>query len=147
MTVKQFLKQGFVLDKIINAKKTRIGYLQDQLEWLGSLPTLAKVRKSGSKDRLGDTIAVLLDAIAEVEKEIKKLANLQQSIADVIAQVEQTNLYLVLYERYVNLKRWEDIAYDLSYSTDNIFKLHGRGLQELEKSTVNYSNLSAILVK
>lgn len=35
----------------------------------------------------------------------------------------------VLYERYILLKKWEDIAYDLHYSTRNIFILHQKALE------------------
>lgn len=35
----------------------------------------------------------------------------------------------VLFGRYIELRRWEDIARTLHYSTQNIFRIHGRALQ------------------
>lgn len=35
----------------------------------------------------------------------------------------------VLYARYINCGRWEDIAADMNYSWKHIFRLHGKALQ------------------
>lgn len=133
MGIKQYLKQAFTIDRLIKAKKIRIQYLRDQLEMLNSLNMNTKVQANGSKDRLGDTVAMLVDTIADVEKDIAKLVQLQRDMSDLIANVERGDLRLVLYERYINFKKWEDIAVDNNYSLDNIFKLHGRALQAIEK--------------
>ena len=136
MGIKQYLKQAFTIDRFIKAKKTRIQYLKDQLEWLGSLPTNTKVQVNAPKDRLGDTVAVLLDAIVDTEREIKRLADLQQDIAELIAKVEQGDLQLVLYERYVNFKKWEDIAMDNNYSAKHVLKLHGKALRAVSEKWI-----------
>ena len=46
---------------------------------------------------------------------------------------------VVLYERYINLAKWDDIADLLMYSTSNIFRLHALGLNEVE-AILNESN-------
>ena len=46
----------------------------------------------------------------------------------------------VLYARYINNKRWEEICVEMHYSWKGIFKLHGRALkafEEVHRSTLN----------
>ena len=39
----------------------------------------------------------------------------------------------VLYQRYFNYRKWEEIAVDMNYTYRGILKIHGRALQNLEK--------------
>ena len=132
MGIKQYLKQAFTIDRLIKAKITHIQHLQDKLDWVGSLPTTTKVQQTSPKDKMGDTVAALLDAITETKTDIKRLTELQKDITTMIARIENTDLQLVLYERYINFKKWEDIAVDNNYSIRAVYNLHGKALREIK---------------
>ena len=74
-----------------------------------------------------------IDKIIELEKmihdEIDKLMALKREIAKTIAEVGDAKLEIILRERYINCRNWEDIAIDLAYSQVYLYKLHQRALK------------------
>lgn len=134
MTVKEYLSQAFVLNKLINAKKSRIVNLRDKQYLLGGGLSDVKVQTSTAQDALGNATAEVLDLINECEKDIIRLLDIQKEIEATIEILNLSDLKLILFERYVNLKRWEDIAADNNYSWDTVHRKHRRALVILEKS-------------
>ena len=137
MTVKEYLSQAFVLRKLINAKESRIQDLRDRQQSLGGALSDVKVQTSIAQDPVGNVTAALLDLIAECRQDIERLLETQREIELTIKMVERSDLQLVLFERYVNLKRWEDIAADNNYSWDTVHRKHRAALVWIEKSVWN----------
>jgi hypothetical protein len=85
-----------------------------------------------------------IDKIRELEKiihdEIDKLMALKKEISQTIAEVGDAKLELILRERYINCRNWEDIAIDLTYSQVYLFKLHQKALK-LVKAPKEYSKV------
>ena len=133
VTVKEYLSQAFVLRKLINAKESRIQDLRERQQSLGGALSDVKVQTSIAQDPLGEITALLLDLINECRRDIERLLSIQKEIEVVIEKVERSDLRLVLYERYVNLKRWEDIASDNGYSWNWVHTLHRRGLEAVKE--------------
>ena len=140
MTVKEYLSQAFVLRKLINAKESRIQDLRERQQSLGGALSDVKVQTSIAQDPVGETTALLLDLINECRRDIERLLSIQKEIEVAIERVERSDLRLVLYERYVNLKRWEDIAADLGYTTRRVWQLHGEALDAvLQNISLNFT--------
>ena len=57
----------------------------------------------------------------------------RKEIADIINQIEEENLIDVLRLRYLEFRKWEDIAYILHYSRANIFILHNKALKKVDE--------------
>ena len=57
----------------------------------------------------------------------------RKEIADIINQIEEENLRDVLRLRYLEFRKWEDIAYILNYSRANIFILHNKALKKVDE--------------
>ena len=131
MTVKEFLSQAFMLHKLINAKEERIQNLRDRQLQLGGALSDVKVQTGPAQDPVGEITAVLLDLIDECRHDIDKLLKVQQEIAATIEKVERSDLRLILFERYINLKRWEDIAADNNYSWRTVHRKHGEALAQV----------------
>ena len=144
MSVKEYLKQAFTIDKLIRAKEKRIRDLRDRQESLGSAMSIVNVQTTPNKDRATDITVDLLDLIAECELDIKKLPDTQREIKRLIDTVKRDDLRLILYERYINLKYWEDIAEDNNYHRDTVYKKHGKALKELEKVSTEFYSLDMI---
>jgi len=129
MTTKEYLSQSFILHRMIRAKESRIQDLHDMKERTGRLFTGVKVESTQERDSTGDLIAILVDLIAEYEADCLKLLETQQEIAAAIKAIEHADYQLILFERYVNLKQWEDIARDNNYSDKHVYKLHNAALK------------------
>ena len=57
----------------------------------------------------------------------------RKEIAAIINQIEEENLRDVLRLRYLEFRKWEDIAYILNYSRANIFILHNKALKKVDE--------------
>ena len=62
-----------------------------------------------------------------------KIDELKKEISCVISRVEDENLRDLLRLRYLEFRKWEDIAYILHYSRRNVFYARDRALKEVEK--------------
>ena len=146
MTTKEYLSQSFTLHRLIQAKETRIQELQDMKERIGQIITGVKVQTSPKRDSMGDLVASLVDLIAEYQKDCLNLLTIQQEISAAIDTVKRDEYRLILFERYVNRKRWEDIAADNDYSEKHVYKLHTAALKMVilaPDDTAGYSKVSA----
>ena len=128
MTAKEYLSQGYRLDQRIKSKMEQISNLND-------LATKATVAMSGmphSPNRGSSTMANAVEKIIDLENEInaeiERLVILKQNIIDTIQSVENMEYQTLLEKRYLCFQKWEQIAIDMDYSIDNVFKVHKKAL-------------------
>ena len=62
-----------------------------------------------------------------------KIEELKKEISCVISRVEDENLRDLLRLRYLEFRKWEDIAYILHYSRRNVFYARDRALRKVAK--------------
>jgi len=134
MNVKEYLSQAFTLNGLMNAKKSRTQQLRHMRESVaGGLQTHTKVQTTLKTDTMAELTAKILDAEDECNKDIARLVSVQCEIETTIELVAQPSYRLILYERYVNLKTWEEIAENNHYSLKWVHVLHKRGLDAVEQ--------------
>ena len=68
-----------------------------------------------------------------IDARVDELYAVKQEILKAINAVQDGTLRAILTERYINCKKWEQIAIDLSYSYMQICRLHGKALNEIAK--------------
>jgi len=146
MTMKEYLSQSFTLHQLLKAKESRIQDLRDMQERVGQISIGVKVKSSPKQDTMGDVVATLLDLIAEYHKDCLRILNIGQEIEAVIKTCQREDYRLILFERYINLKQWEDIAADNGYSEKHVYKLHSAALKMVKwipSDTPNRGKVSA----
>ncbi len=132
IAAKKYLSQAFGLNQRIESK---LG----QIEELHELATKATVTYSDmSKNpnrggsRMEDAIIKIIDLESEINRDMIQLVELKKDIIDRIKTVESTELQTVLELRYLSYMRWEEIAIELGYGIDNVFRLHRNALDEIK---------------
>jgi len=134
MNAKEFLSQSFTLYALIKAKKSHIQNLREMQEGIsGGKQTNTKVQTSLKTDVLSEFTSMIVDMEEETRQSINKLLSIQKEISEIIESISNVNVKLVLYERYVNLKIWEHIAEDNSYTVRWVYILHSRGLKSVDE--------------
>lgn len=85
-------------------------------------------------------VAKIIDLETEINLEIDKLVEKRKEIESVIRAVEDSILRTLLEYRYINGKKWEEIALMMGYDYRYILKIHGKALSllpsDLEKKTL-----------
>ena len=133
METKQYLNQIERLEKQIQNKLSEIY----QLKTMACSVTVSnendRVQTSPDKDRLGSTVAKLVDLEEETNRLVDEFVDKRNHIISQIDSMENVDYYHILSLRYVSKNTFEGIADKTGWSIRQVFKLHGRALQEFEK--------------
>lgn len=92
-----------------------------------------RIQTSADKDRLGATVAKIIDLGKETDELIDRFYEKKKHIVNQIDGMENSDYYHILSLRYVGGETFESIANTTKWSIRQVFKLHGRALQEFEK--------------
>ena len=131
MTVKEYLSQARTLDMRIKSK------LQ-QIESLNELATSCTVVYSDmprNPNHGGSKIEKAVVKIIEVEESLKRdvenLVELKKEIMTTIHSVANLELQTLLEKRYLCFLSWEQIAVEMHYSIQHIYRMHDEALSSV----------------
>ena len=128
MTSKEYLSQARYLDMRINSKL-------DQIESLHELATRCTSTISGMPHNpnrggspMADAICKIIDLESEINDDIDKLVDLKREIVGVIKRIDNVELQTLLEKRYLCFMQWEQIAVDMCFSIQHVYRLHAEAL-------------------
>ena len=130
MTAKQFLKQ--YEEACIKARQHRREY-EKQMELIGSVSMKMDGMPHGSgisKPTENDALKLADKALRWKEAELEAI-RIRQTVYEVVANIPDKE-GRVLYERYINLHKWEEICILLHYSWNGVHHVHRRALEKVE---------------
>lgn len=134
MTIKAFLNQAFYLDRLIEANKCELERLRLLAESV-PIPDLSQERVQGGEqsDYVSKIVVSIVDLEKEIQVDIDRYIQVKQDIRCVINAIKKPILKLILQERYLNFKKWQEIADDTNYSLQRLFEIHNEALREAEQ--------------
>ena len=128
MNIRDYLRQYKEADRRVRQLEQEYKEELDQIDAIGSPMDTDGTPHGTNIGRPTEQQALLLIRKAERLQQARYEAiEIRQEIYETIRKVPGDE-GSVLYERYILLKKWEDIAMDLHYSVRNIFVLHGKAL-------------------
>ena len=129
MTAKEYLSQAYRIDQRINSKLEQIMSLRTLATKATS--TLSDTPPSGTRNvySMEDTIVKMIDLENEINRDIDTLVDLKRDIMDVIKNVNNPEQQTLLELRYLCFKTWEQIAVEMGYSLQHIFRIHDKALK------------------
>lgn len=128
MTAKEYLNQAYRLDQQIDSKIEQVASLNDLATKCTATISGMPHNPSRSTSPMADTIDKIIDLQAEINRDIDALVDLKREIVTVINAVDNPEYQTLLEKRYLCFLHWEQIAVDMHYGIDNIFKLHKKAL-------------------
>ena len=81
---------------------------------------------------MADVVGKIVDLQAEINRDIDRLVDLKREIVRVICSVDNPEYQTLLEKRYLCFMSWEQIAVEMNYGIDNIFRLHRKALAEVK---------------
>ena len=133
MKINEYLMQAYRIDQRINSKLEQIASLHD-------LATKATVTYSDmprnpnkGKSKMEDAIIKIMELEDEINHDIDRLVDLKTDITHLIKNLDSHEYQIILEQRYLCFKSWEQIAVDMGYSIQHTFRLHDAALTELER--------------
>lgn len=131
MTAKEYLSQARLLDERISAKIQQVTSLNELATSATSSLTGMPHSPNRQKSKMADTIDKIIDLQAEINRDIDALVDLKHEIMQRIKAIPNFEYQLLLEKRYLCFIAWEQIAIDMGYSIQHIFRLHDLALKEL----------------
>lgn len=128
MKARDYLGQAFRLDQRINSKIEQVRSLNDLAAKCTSTVTGMPGNPNRGKDSIGDTVAKIVDLQEEINRDIDALVDLKAEIYSVIRAIDNVECQTLLELRYLSFMRWEEIAVQLNYGMENIYRLHRKAL-------------------
>lgn len=128
MTAKEYLGQAYRLDQRINSKLEQVASLNDlatKCTWaLTGMPRNPNRRIS----TMAEAVAKIIDLQTEINYDIDRLIDLKREMVMLIKSVDNTECQTLLELRYLCFKTWEQIAVDMGYTIDNVYRIHRKAL-------------------
>ena len=128
---REYLDQAYRLDERINSRLLQLAQLKDMATTITSHIKDICVQESHNNHKLEDTIVKIVEQEKEIDNEIDALVELKTDVRHVIDKVPNVEQRLLLEERYLCFKSWEEIAADMSYGLRWIYKLHDKALKSV----------------
>ncbi|SHF44139.1 hypothetical protein [Caloramator proteoclasticus] len=120
MTVKEYLGRALKVDKFINLKLEQLALLNEFEDKIAY--------RSLDIDSIENIKEKIKDLRTAIESDIYKLFDVKKEVMTMIKEVNNIEYQTLLELRYLCLKSWEQIAYEMGYDLRYIYKLHKRAL-------------------
>jgi DNA-directed RNA polymerase specialized sigma subunit len=133
MTTKTYLQQVARLENMIQNKLSEIYKLKTMACSVTVSNESDRVQTSSDKDRLGSTVAKIVDLEEETDILVNDFLDIRKCIIWQIDSMEDNDFYNVLSLRYIGEKTFEEIAKSTNWSLRKVFMIHGQALQEFER--------------
>lgn len=137
MTAKEYLSRIRTLDIIISQKEKELHNLRIMATGIGSSATdSVRVKSSPRSDALENRVIRMVELSEEIDKAVDAYVDERTKIVNEIHELNNPVHIEILYKRYVEYKKLEDVAIEMDYEYSSIRRLHGRALQEFAKKFI-----------
>ena len=126
---KAYLRKIELLDANINNRIDDLHALKSLVTKITATISPVCVSGSGNQDKLGDSVAKIIELQDEINRKIDRFVDLKREISDLLEQIEDPDQVKVLHKRYFEYKTWEQIALEVGYKYRNVCYIHGKALQ------------------
>ena len=129
---KAYLRKIELLDAHINNRINDLHELRSLVTKITSTINQVCVSGSGNQDKLGDSVAKIVDLQDEINQKIDRYVDLKREISSLLERIEDPDQVKVLHKRYFEYKSWEQIALEVGCKYRNVCYIHGKALQTFE---------------
>lgn len=139
MTAKEYLSRLRNLDLMIRHKQVELDELKIMATSIGS-PSGQQdepVSHSSNGDALERKVIKYIDLDAEITNDIDNLINIRHIIINEIHQLSDARYIEILFKRYVEYKKFEQISVDMGYDYDWTRRLHIDALEEFQQTILS----------
>ena len=131
MNAKEYLGQAYRLDQRINSKLEQVASLNELATKCTSTLTGMPRNPNRGTSTMADAVGKIVDLQAEINRDIDRLVDLKREMVTVIKAVNNTEYQTLLELRYLCFRTWEQIAVDMGYSIQHIYRLREKAYDKI----------------
>lgn len=132
MDTKTYLQQIERLDRKIQNKFAEIEQLKTMATSISVAQKDINVQTFSDKDRMGSAVSKIVDLESEANEIICEFLEKRSIIIHQIDGISDTNMYHILFNRYVMMIDLGTISVEMGYSFKQVCRIHGNALKEFE---------------
>lgn len=134
MNAKEYLQQIELYDAHIRNKLEEITSLRSMIMHITStLRPDGGFPSGGASDKVGDTVAKIIDMESEVNAAVDRFIDLKRDISRLVDRIKNPDEIRLIHLRYFSYYSWEEIALEMGYTYRNVCYIHSRALQSVNK--------------
>ena len=135
MTAKEYLDQAYRLDQRINSKLEQVLSLRELTT--KATATMSDMPGGGSRNvyRMQEITGKIVDLENEINADIDALVDLKREMVATIKAVTDPECQTLLELRFLCFKTWEQIAVEMNYSIQHIYRLRDKALKMITPPT------------
>lgn len=134
MTAKEYLRQAYRLNELINSDLEELAQLRALATSISS-PNLSGMPSGGSRNTepaFVKAITKIIDLEKYIDTEIDRFVDLKKEIHDVINTAPTHEQKLVLKYRYIAFLKWDAVASKMDLCLKQVHRLHSEALQNIK---------------
>ena len=131
MDAKEYLKLAWKVDQQIDDKIEQINILKELSQKTTAVLSGMPGKSTRNIHSREEVIARMMDSEESLNQEVLKLIEIRENVRAAIAGVENVECRMLLEERYLCYHGWNEIAEDMGYSLDNVYRIHRKALEEI----------------
>lgn len=136
MTAKEYLMQyrraEQEIDRLLEEKARWTALAEKMTPSLSGIPGGA-----GGGDRLGETVAKIVDLEREIGAKVDELVEHYRKIGEVVSQISDAKEREVLLRRYIQGQSWEEIGERMGVTERWVYQVHKRAIFSLHFSKLH----------
>ena len=136
MTVKQYLKQTYMLDKLIKSNCEELNQLKELSTSISGIDYSKNKISSGNvvnNAEFTNIICKIVDLEIKIQNQVDEFITLKNEIREKINKIQSTNEKLLLRLKYINFYTWEQICDEMELSIRTIHRIHSAALINFKK--------------
>ena len=141
MDIKEYLNQIRYIDQEINAYLEEKKRLRQAIELKTTSYNDNKVQETNSSSYDVKYIRYV-DMADVINEKIDALVDLKMKVSSEIDKLDKAEHRLLLRQRYINLKSFEEIAVAMNYDIRSITRIHGYALNSLRELVLKCPKMS-----
>lgn len=130
---KEYLERIKWYDVLIDSKLEELATLNGMVKRITPVMNTTGGGVSGNQDKLGDTIAKIVDLQEEINRDVDMFVDMKKEASKLLKKVKRPEFYQVLHKRYILFESFEQIAMEMKQTYRNVCYVHGRALQAFDK--------------
>lgn len=135
---KSYLNQIKYIDSDIRSRQEEISKLRASIDMRVSTIKADVVQESHT-GRYDDRYMFLVEMVGTLDEKVKNLVDTKIRVSNQIDMMDDRLSRIILREKYLNLKTFEQIAELLDYDLRHIYKLHGQALVAFKDAMLSHS--------
>ena len=132
MNKTEYLENAYWTDQMIAGKISQLRCLNDLATKVNSVMSLVPPSGTRNVHELEDTVIKIVDLQREINKDIDCIIDFRRELSIAINKMADPELRSLLTLRYLGFKKWEDVALEMGYSVQHIYRLKKKAIAAVE---------------